>query len=79
MQDIVDVITLLARDNFDDESINLEEDTALTSIDDWDSMEQVNMIKLIEEQYEFKFNAEELTAMSTADTPGKMARIIEKK
>ena len=44
------------RDNFDDESIVLADATNATDIEDWDSLEQINLLTAIEKKYGLKFN-----------------------
>lgn len=77
--DIIKELETLIRDNMDDDTIVLTEDTLFEEIEEWDSMEQVNIISMIEEYYGFKFNVGEMTAMSCAKGAGEMAAIITKK
>lgn len=79
MPEIVKTLETLIRDNFDDDTIVLEEDTCFDGIEEWDSMEQVNVITMVEEYYGFKFNVGEMTAMSNAKCAGEMAKIITTK
>jgi len=76
MQDIIKVLEELIRDNFDDETISIAENTCFDEIEEWDSMEQVNIITMIEEYYGFKFNVNEMTAMSNTKNAGEMGQII---
>lgn len=77
--DIIKELETLIRDNMDDDTIVLKEDTLFEEIEEWDSMEQVNIISMIEEFYGFKFNVGEMTAMSSAKGVGEMAAIIATK
>ena len=44
------------RDNFDDDSIVLTDATYSADIEDWDSLEQINLLTAIERKYGLKFN-----------------------
>lgn len=79
MVNILKELEVLFRDNFDDDTIELSEDTLFEEIEAWDSMEQVNIITMIEELYEFKFNVGEMTAMSSAKGVKEMMMIIAAK
>ncbi len=77
--EIIKVLEELIRDNFDNEEIVITENTCLADLEDWDSMEQVNIITMLEEHYKFKFNVGEMTAMSNAKSAGEMVDIVAKK
>lgn len=79
MADILKELESLVRDNFDDDTIELSENTLFEEIEEWDSMEQVNIITMIEELYDFKFNVGEMTAMSSAKGVREMMMIIAAK
>ena len=64
------------RQNFDDESIVLEETTSSADIDDWDSLEQINLIVAIQDTFKIKFNIDEVNAMKNV---GEMVDAIMKK
>ncbi len=44
------------RDNFDDDSIVLSDATSAADVEDWDSLEQINLLTAIEKKYGLKFN-----------------------
>lgn len=79
MADMLKELESLVRDNFDDDTIVLTENTLFEEIEEWDSMEQVNIITMIEELYDFKFNVGEMTAMSSAKDVKEMMMIIAAK
>lgn len=79
MTDRIKELETLIRDNFDDDTITLDENTQFDEIEEWDSMEQVNIITLVEEYYGFKFTVGEMTAMSTAKSVKEMTAIIAAK
>lgn len=79
MTDRIKELEKLVRDNFDDDTIVLAEDTLFEEIEEWDSIEQVNVITMIEGFYGFKFNVGEMTALSSAKSAGEMIEVITKK
>ena len=52
MQDVQEIF----RNNFDDDSIVLTDATNAADIEDWDSLEQINLLTAIEKKYGLKFN-----------------------
>lgn len=79
MKEIIEVLQEIIRDNFDDETIIIQEKMAFEDLQEWDSMEQVNVITMVEGHYNFKFNMAEMTAMSNAQIVEEMAEVINKK
>lgn len=51
------------REVFDDEEIELCDETTAADIEDWDSLEQINLIVAIERKYNIKFNINEVGEM----------------
>lgn len=50
-------------DVFDDDSIELTEETNSNDIEDWDSLEQINLIVAIEKEFNIKFEISEVNKM----------------
>ena len=61
------------RDIFDDEDLNIEESTNSSTIDDWDSLNHINLVVAIENEMNIKFNFDEL---STLEDVGAMIDLI---
>jgi acyl carrier protein len=49
------------RDLFDDDTIVIENDTTADDIEDWDSLEHINLITSIEKHFDIKFAMSEVT------------------
>lgn len=79
MEDILNVLRNLICENFEDNQIMVTSDTALNEIEQWDSMEHINIISMIEQYYGFHFNVGEMTAMCNVKTIGDILDIIAKK
>jgi len=58
---------------FDDESITVKEETTSADIEDWDSLEHINLIVAVEKCFGIKFNMGEVSTMKNV---GAMVDII---
>lgn len=61
------------QDVFDDETIEVNDDTTAEDIDDWDSLEHINLIAAIELQFGMKFTMGQVVTMKNV---GEMVDII---
>lgn len=61
------------RDVFDDESITVTETTTADDIEDWDSLEHINLLAAVEQEFGMKFNMGQVVSMKNV---GEMADII---
>ena len=62
-------------DVFDDEDIVLSDDTTADDIEDWDSLEQINLLVAIEKQFSIKFS---LADVADLENVGSMVDLIER-
>lgn len=74
--DVFEKLNGIFRENFDDEDIILAEDTSSADIEDWDSLEQINLIVAIQGEFKVKFNIDEVNAMKNV---GEMVDVILQK
>ncbi len=51
------------RDIFDEDNLVIEDSTNSGEIEDWDSLNHINLISAIEKEYKIKFNLGELIAL----------------
>ena len=58
---------------FDDPSIRLTPQTTADDIEDWDSLEHINLIAAVEQEFGIKFSMGQVVAMKNV---GEMADII---
>lgn len=63
------------RDNFDDDSIVLTDTTSAADIEDWDSLEQINLLTAIEKKYGLKFNLADVRGLANI---GDMVDLLER-
>ena len=61
------------RDVFDNEVITVNDATTADDIDDWDSLEHINLVVAVEKCFGIKFTMGEVTGMKNV---GEMADII---
>ncbi|MDR2889985.1 MAG: acyl carrier protein [Lachnospiraceae bacterium] len=61
------------RDVFDDPAITVDERTTAADIEDWDSLEHINLIAALEHQFGMKFTMGQVVSMKNV---GEMVDII---
>lgn len=61
------------QDVFDDDSITVNDNTTAADIEDWDSLEHINLIVAVEKAFGMKFNMGEVNTMKNV---GEMVDII---
>ena len=59
-QEIFDGVQEIFRTVFDDDSIVLTRETTADDIEDWDSLEQINLLVAIEKKFAIKFKLEDV-------------------
>lgn len=73
---IFEKLNEIFRNNFDDDEIELNDETSSSDIDDWDSLEQINLVVAIQDAFNVKFNIDEVNAMKNV---GEMVDLILEK
>lgn len=71
--EIFETLNEVFRDVFDDESIEVNETTTSEDIEDWDSLEHINLLAAVELEFGMKFNMGQVVTMKNV---GEMADII---
>ena len=61
------------QDVFDDEDIVVNDETTANDIDDWDSLEHINLIVAVEKSFHIKFNMGEVNHLKNV---GEMVDLI---
>lgn len=72
-EEIYKELDKIFQDVFDDESIHVVQSTTSNDIEDWDSLEHINLIVAIENKFNIKFNMNEVTTMKNV---GEMVNVI---
>ena len=73
-QEIYDRLNEVFRDVFDDDEITVNEDTTADDIEDWDSLEHINLISAVEDEFGIRFKIGEVSSMKNV---GEMVEIIK--
>jgi acyl carrier protein len=76
VMNIIDKMTGIFREVFDDDAIEIKDSTTATDIDGWDSLSHVNLIIAIEERFKIKFGTKELLTFKNV---GDLRKAIEGK
>lgn len=72
-EEVYEKLNEVFRDVFDDDSITVSDSTTADDIEDWDSLEHINLIIAVERCFGIKFTMGEVTGMRDV---GEMADII---
>lgn len=75
-QEIMERINVIFRDVFDDDTLEIVDSTNAEDIEDWDSLEHINLIMAMEKDFNLKFNLKEVGELANV---GEMADLIERK
>ncbi len=74
MDEIFERLNTVFRDFFDDEDIELDEETTADDIDDWDSLNHITLMAAVEDEFGIRFTMGEVSGMKNV---GEMAQIIK--
>lgn len=72
-EEIYNALDEVFQDVFDDEEIHVTAETTADDIEDWDSLEHINLVVAVENKFGIKFNMNEVTTMKNV---GEMVDII---
>ena len=72
-EDVYATLNEVFQDVFDDESIEVNDETTSDDIEDWDSLEHINLIAAVEQEFGMKFNMGQVVTMKNV---GEMVDII---
>lgn len=73
-EELFEQLNEVFQDVFDDESITVNDATTANDIEDWDSLEHINLINAVEQKFGIKFDMGQIITMKNV---GEMANIIE--
>ena len=74
--DIITRLNDVFRDVFDDDSLSVNENTTSADIEDWDSIEHINLISAVEDEFSMQFRMREVSGMKNV---GEMIAIIKER
>jgi acyl carrier protein len=71
--EVMDKIVQIFKKVFDDEELIVSSNTCAEDIEDWDSLEQINLILNMEKTFSLKFNVSEVAQLNNV---GEMVDLI---
>lgn len=72
-EQVYETLNGVFQDVFDDESIMVHDETTSEDVDGWDSLEHINLIAAVEQEFGVKFNMGQVVSMKNV---GEMVDII---
>ena len=63
-QEILNAVQDIFRDNFDDDTLEITRATCADDIEDWDSLEQINLLTAMEKQFGVKFKLDDVRGLA---------------
>lgn len=71
--EVLKKLNVIFRDVFDDDSIVINNRTTSNDIEEWDSIEHINLIGAVEDEFSMRFKMKEVSGMKNV---GEMVDII---
>ncbi len=75
-EEVYEKINEVFRDVFEDDDITVNDATTADDIDDWDSLEHINLMNAIEQEFGIKFTMGQIVSMKNV---GEMVDIVMSK
>ncbi len=75
-EEIFNKVQEIFRDIFDEDDLIIQDNTNASDIEDWDSLNQINIISAVEKEFKIRF---ELTEITNFKNVGDMIDLIVKK
>ena len=75
-QDVMPRLTRVFRNVFGDKRLIISRRTTADDVDDWDSLEHINLIAAVENEFAMKFKMKEVSSMKNV---GEMVAIIRER
>ena len=63
-EEVMEKITEIARDIFDDDELVLDDETIAADVDGWDSLTHLSLMNEIENEFEIKFEMKEVQGLN---------------
>ncbi|MBQ7478819.1 MAG: acyl carrier protein [Selenomonadaceae bacterium] len=73
---ILDILQVIFRDVFDDETIVITNESNAAQIEEWDSLSQIRLVMMIEKKFGIKFSYGELNHLKNV---GEILQVIKEK
>ena len=63
-EEVMEKVTEIARDIFDDDELELDDETIAADVDGWDSLTHLSLMNEIENEFEIKFEMKEVQGLN---------------
>ena len=74
--DVMETLTGIFRDIFDNPSLVLHDAMTAADVENWDSLNHIDLIVAIEKKFKVKFTTKDVTSLKTV---GDLADLVQKK
>ena len=75
-EELLAAVTEILRDIFDDDELIVTEETCSDDVEDWDSLEQINILVAIQERFGIQFSLDDVKGLENV---GDTLDLIERK
>ena len=75
-QEILERIADIIRDIFDDDALDITENTTAADVDEWDSLEQINILVAVERDFGQKFSVGDVEGLRNV---GELVDLVQSK
>ena len=75
-EDLLATVTEILQDIFDDDELEVTEATCSDDVEDWDSLEQINILVAIQDEFGIQFSLDDVSDLKDV---GDTLDLIEKK
>jgi len=74
--EIMEILTEVFRDVLDDPALELRDNTTAADVENWDSLNHIDLILAVERRFKVKFTTREVTSLQNV---GELAELTQKK
>lgn len=75
-EELLETVAEILRDIFDDEELPVTEETSSADVEDWDSLEQINILVAIQDRFGIQFSLDDVKGLENV---GDTLDLIERK
>ena len=75
-EEIMEIVRRIFREVFDDETLEVNDSTNSSDIEDWDSLEHISLVISMENEFNLKFDLKEVNKLANV---GEMVDLIASK
>ena len=75
-EELLETVAEIPRDIFDDEELPVTEETSSADVEDWDSLEQINILVAIQDRFGIQFSLDDVKGLENV---GDTLDLIERK